>query len=173
MKKYLEKYGSSIRLKIFIVFIQFIFLLFFIYSYLFINNYILFKKGLCFVIEKDILFQCLDSLFILLIGLLYCPRKWPKGYHLNIIIIHNSKKTSKIKISSGDNYISSINKDYLDTENNIKKYVRDNRNNFYVVLNPKVFLDNDKQDEINTNINEDKEKENPILANDIKLGKLI
>ena len=173
VKKYLEKYGSSIRLKIFIVFIQFIFLLFFIYSYLFINNYILFKKGLCFVIEKDILFQCLDSLFILLIGLLYCPRKWPKGYHLNIIIIHNSKKTSKIKISSGDNYISSINKDYLDTDKNIKKYVRDNRNNFYVVLNPKVFLDNDKQDEINTNINEDKEKENPILANDIKLGKLI
>ena len=46
-------------------------------------------------------------------------------------------------------------------------------NGNYVVLNPKVFLDNDKQDEINTNINEDKEKENPILANDIKLGKLI
>lgn len=171
VKKYLKKYGSSIRLKIFIVFMQFIFLLFFIYSYLFINNYILFKKGLCFVIEKDILSQCLESLFILLIGLLYFPRKMPKGYHLNIIMIRNSKKTSKIKISSGDNYISSINKDYLDTENNIKKYVRDNRNNFYVVLNPKVFLDKNKQDEINDNIIE--EKENPILSDDIKLGKLI
>ena len=51
--------------------------------------------------------------------------------------------------------------------------MRDNRNNFYVVLNPKVFLDKNKQDEINDNIIEENEKENPILANDIKLGKLI
>ena len=173
VKKYLEKYGSAIRLKIFIVFMQFIFLLFFIYSYLFINNYILFKKGLCFVIEKDILFQCLDSLFILLIALLYFPRKLPKGFHLNIIMIRNSKKTSKIKVSSEDNYVSSIDKDNLDSEKNIKKYVRDNRNNFYVVLNPRVFLEQNEKDEINDNINEDKEKENPILANNIKLGKLI
>ena len=173
VKKYLEKYGSSIRLKLFIVIIQFIILLFFIYSYLFIHNYILIKKGFCFIVEKDILFQCLDCLLNFLIGLIYIPRKMPKGFYLKILMIQNSKKASNIKIPSEDNYVSSINKDDLDNEKNIKKYVNDNKETLFVVLNPKVFFDKNRKDNNNNNIIQDKEKEKSILAKNIKLGKLI
>ena len=173
VKKYLEKYGSSIRLKLFIVIIQFIILLFFIYSYLFIHNYILIKKGFCFIVEKDILFQCLDCLLNFLIGLIYIPRKMPKGFYLKILMIKNSKKASNIKIPSEDNYVSSINKDDLDNEKNIKKYVNDNKDTLFVVLNPKVFFDKNRKDNNNDNIIQDKEKEKSILAKNIKLGKLI
>ena len=173
VKKYFEKYGSSIRLKLFIVIIQFIILLFFIYSYLFIHNYILIKKGFCFIVEKDILFQCLDCLLNFLIGLIYIPRKMPKGFYLKILMIKNSKKASNIKIPSEDNYVSSINKDDLDNEKNIKKYVNDNKDTLFVVLNPKVFFDKNRKDNNNDNIIQDKEKEKSILAKNIKLGKLI
>ena len=43
-------------------------------------------------------------------------------------------------------------------------------NKYYVVLNPKIFLDKNKKD--NQNIIEEKEKENFILGKNIKLGKL-
>ena len=172
VKKYFKKYGSSIRLKLFMVIIQFIILLFFIYSYLFIHNYILIKKGFCFVVEKDILFQCLDCLWSCLLGFIYIPRKMPKGFYLKILMIQNSKKASIIKISSEDNYVSSINKDDLDNEKNIKKYVNDNKDTLFVVLNPKVFFEKNRKDNNNDNIIQDKEKEKSILAKNIKLGKL-
>ena len=168
-----KKYIPGIRLKLFIVLMQFIFALFVISCYLFINNYLLFKKGLCFIIEKDALFQSLDSLFNLLIAFLYFPRIFPEGYRLEIKMIQNFKKSCKINISSDNNYISSIDKENLDTENNIKKYVRDNRNKMYVVLNPKAFLVKNRQDNNIDNLNENKEEEQSILGKNIKIGKLI
>ena len=69
--------------------------------------------------------------------------------------------------------ISSIDKENLDTENNIKKYVRDNRNKIYVVLNPKAFLVKNRQDNNIDNLNENKEEEKSILGKNIKIGKLI
>ena len=168
-----KKYIPGIRLKLFIVLMQFIFALFVISCYLFINNYLLFKKGLCFIIEKDALFQSLDSLFNLLIAFLYFPRIFPEGYPLEIKMIQNFKKSCKINISSDNNYISSIDKENLDTENNIKKYVRDNRNKIYVVLNPKAFLVKNRQDNNIDNLNENKEEEKSTPGKNIKIGKLI
>ena len=97
----------------------------------------------------------------------------PKGFYLKILMIKNSKKASNIKIPSEDNYVSSINKDDLDNEKNIKKYVNDNKDTLFVVLNPKVFFDKNRKDNNNNNIIQDKEKEKSILAKNIKLGKLI
>ena len=170
IKIYNNKYGKGITLKIFIISFQFIILLFFGFCYLMIHEYLLFKKGLCFSIEKDILFQCLESFFLLFLAIAYFPREWPYGYDLHILMIHNSKKTSKINILSGENYSSSVPKNELNKEEDIKNYVRNNMNKYYVVLNPKIFLDKNKKD--NQNIIEEKEKENFILGKNIKLGKL-
>ena len=143
------------------------------FGYLMLHEYLLFKKGLCFSIEKDILFQCLESFFVLFLAIIYFPREWPYGFELHILMIHNSKKTSKINILSGDNYTSSLPKDELNKEEDIKNYVRNNRNKYYVVLNPKIFFDKNKKDkEGNNDIIEEREKENFILGKNIKLGKL-
>ena len=173
IKKYYEKYGPTIRLKIYIVFIQLIILLIYGYSYFFIQKYILFKKGLCFTIEKDILFQSLESIFIFIISIIYIPRKWPEGYGLYILMIHNSKKTSKIKISGDDDYSSSIPLNELDSEENIKSYVRKNIEKDYVILNPRVFLEKNRNNIINDNNDEEKDIKNSFLGNKVKLGKLI
>ena len=173
VKIYDNKYGKGIRLKILMIISQFIILLLFGFGYLMLHEYLLFKKGLCFSIEKDILFQCLESFFVLFLAIIYFPREWPYGFELHILMIHNSKKTSKINILSGDNYISSLPKDELKKEEDIKNYVRNNRNKYYVVLNPKIFLDKNKKDkEGNNDIIEEREKENFILGKNIKLGKL-
>ena len=169
-----EKYGKGIRLKIIIVIIQFIALLFFSFCHLIIHEYLLFKKGICFTIEKDLLFQILESCFILFLAIIYFPRDWPKGYNLYILMINSSKKTSKINILGGDNYSSSISKNELNKEEDIKKYVRYNNNKFYVILNPKMFFDKNKKDnDRNSDIFEEREKENFILGKNVKLGKLI
>jgi len=173
IKKYYEKYGTTIRLKIYIVFIQLIILLFYGYFYFFLQKYILFKKGLCFTIEKDILFQSLESIFIFLISIIYIPRRWPEGYGLYILMIHNSKKTSKIKISGDDDYSSSLPLNELDSEGNIKSYVRKNIETDYVILNPRVFLEKNRNNIINDNNDEEKDNKNSFLGNKVKLGKLI
>jgi hypothetical protein len=170
VKIYDNKYGKGIRLKILMIISQFIILLLFGFGYLMLHEYLLFKKGLCFSIEKDILFQCLESFFVLFLAIIYFPREWPYGFELQILMIHNSKKTSKINILSGDNYTSSLPKDELKKEEDIKNYVRNNRNKYYVVLNPKIFFDKNKKDkEGNNDIIEEREKENFILGKNIKL----
>lgn len=168
-----RKYLKAILLKIIIVTIQFIILLFFEFSYLIIHEYLLFKKGFCFNVEKDILFQCLESFFILFLAIIYIPREWPEGYSLYILMIHNSKKTSKINILTGNDYSSSIPKDELKNEDDIKKYERNNYDKFYVILNPKLFLDKNKRNNNDINIIEERERENLILGKNVKLGKLM
>lgn len=172
LKFYNETYGSAIKLKLFIIIIQFIFLFMFAYIYLFIHRYLLFKKGLCFGIEKDILLQCFESCFIIFIAIIYIPRKWPKGYELYISLKISSKKTSKINISDLDNYSSSIQGEDLDNRKKIKNYIKNNDNKFYVLLNPKVFLENSRKDNNLINIIDETDKKNSILANNVKLGKL-
>ena len=168
-----RKYLKGILLKIIIVAFQFIILLIFGFSYLIIHEYLLFKKGFCFNIEKDILFQCLESFFILFLAIIYIPRDWPEGYNLYILMIHNSKKTSKINILAGNDYSSSMPKDELNNEEDIKKYERNNLDKFYVILNPKLFLDKNKRNINDTNIIEERERENLILGKNIKLGKIM
>ena len=172
LKFYNETYGSAIKLKLFIIIIQFIFLFMFAYIYLFIHRYLLFKKGLCFGIEKDVLLQCFESCFIIFIAIIYIPRKWPKGYELYISVKISSKKTSKINISDLDNYSSSIQGEDLDNRKKIKNYIKNNDNKFYVLLNPKVFLENSRKDNNLINIIDETDKKNSILANNVKLGKL-
>ena len=172
LKFYNETYGSAIKLKLFIIIIQFLFLFMFAYIYLFIHRYLLFKKGLCFGIEKDVLLQCFESCFIIFIAIIYIPRKWPKGYELYISVKISSKKTSKINISDLDNYSSSIQGEDLDNRKKIKNYINNNDNKFYVLLNPKVFLENSKKDNNLINIIDETDKKNSILANNVKLGKL-
>jgi len=172
LKFYNETYGSAIKLKLFIIIIQFIFLFMFAYIYLFIHRYLLFKKGLCFGIEKDVLLQCFESCFIIFIAIIYIPRKWPKGYELYISVKISSNKTSKINISDLDNYSSSIQGEDLDNRKKIKNYIKNNDNKFYVLLNPKVFLENSRKDNNLINIIDETDKKNSILANNVKLGKL-
>ena len=144
----------------------------FAYIYLFIHRYLLFKKGLCFGIEKDVLLQCFESCFIIFIAIIYIPRKWPKGYELYISVKISSKKVSKINISDLDNYSSSIQGEDLDNRKKIKNYIKNNDNKFYVLLNPKVFLENSRKDNNLINIIDETDKKNSILANNVKLGKL-
>ena len=172
LKFYNETYGSAIKLKLFIIIIQFLFLFMFAYIYLFIHRYLLFKKGLCFGIEKDVLLQCFESCFIIFIAIIYIPRKWPKGYELYISVKISSKKVSKINISDLDNYSSSIQGEDLDNRKKIKNYIKNNDNKFYVLLNPKVFLENSRKDNNLINIIDETDKKNFILANSVKLGKL-
>jgi len=172
LKFYNETYGSAIKLKLFIIIIQFLFLFMFAYIYLFIHRYLLFKKGLCFGIEKDVLLQCFESCFIIFIAIIYIPRKWPKGYELYISVKISSNKKSKINISDLDNYSSSIQGEDLDNRKKIKNYIKNNDNKFYVLLNPKVFLENSRKDNNLINTIDETDKKNSILANSVKLGKL-
>ena len=90
------------------------------------------------------------------------------------MLIHNSKKTSKINILPGGNYTSSLPQNDLSNEEDIKKYVRSNINNYYVILSPKVFFDKNQKDNNNNNNRDNiEEKGKYILAKNVKLGKLI
>ena len=161
-KKYENKYGMGILLKEIISFLQFIIYLFYIYFFFVLHEYLLFKKGLCFEIEKDILFECLDSCLILLIALIYIPRKYPNGYNLSILIFKDLVKSKKIQIYGKKDYKSNIPKENLNNEQEIKKFLRYNYAKYFSILNPKIFIGK-KNDfsEIN------------MLEHHIKIGKLI
>ena len=161
IKRFNNEYGGSIRLKICIVISQFIFYLFYIFFFFVLHKYLLFKKGFCFEIEKDILFQSLDSYIILAIALIYIPRKFPNRFDLYILMIKDSIKTNKVQIFAGNNYQTNIPKKILFNEKDINFFIINNKKKHFSILNPKVFLEKEKDNE---NIS--------LLENNIKIGKL-
>jgi hypothetical protein len=173
-KLYLNKikyiiYSPVIKLKLFIVFIQLIILLVVAYFYLCINKYFLLKKENFFIIEKDIFLQSLESCFLILISIIYIPRKMPKYYNLYILLITGYKSNFKIKIKIKDNYSSSINKINFDNERIIQKYIDDNSDKKYLIINPSSFFPKNK----NKEIVDEGESDKLILGKNIKLGKLM
>ena len=173
-KLYLNKikyiiYSPVIKLKLFIVFIQLIILLVVAYFYLCINKYFLLKKENFFIIEKDIFLQSLESCFLILISIIYIPRKMPKYYNLYILLITGYKSNFKIKIKIKDNYSSSINKINFDNERIIQKYIDDNSDKKYIIINPSSFFPKNK----NKEIVDEGENDQLILGKNIKLGKLM
>ena len=160
INRYDNKYGSCIRLKLCIVITQFLMFSIYVIFFFLLHQYLLFKQGLLFEIEKNVLFQCLDSCYILLISLVYMPRKWPYGFGLMIITLKETKKNSnKIKVSN-QKYESSILKEELSNKKKIKEFIRKNRQKNFILLNPILFLKN--------NIDND----NNLLKNKIKIGKM-
>ena len=162
IERFYKAYGPALRIKIFIIFIQFIIFLIYLFLFLVLHEYLLFKNGLCFEIEKDILFQCLDNFFILLISLIYIPRKYPVGFDLYILIIKDNIKNNKIQIKSGKNYQTNIPKDDLTNEKEIKNFIKNNYQNKFSILNPKVFFDRNKEN-----------KDISLHEKNINIGKLI
>ena len=162
IKRFNDEYGGAIRLKICNVILQLFFYLIYIFFFFTLHEYLLFKKGICFEIEKDILFQCLDSYIILAIALIYIPRKFPKGFDLYILIIKDSIKSNKVQIFAENNYHSNIPKESFINEKEIIKFIRNNNKRHFSILNPKVFLDKEKD---NKNIS--------LLEKNIKIGKLL
>lgn len=160
IKKYSLKYYRGIRLKIYIIILQFLIILVYLFYFFALNEYLLFKKDICFEIEKDILFQCLDCLILLLISLIYIPRKYPEGFDLNILIIKDTVKSNKIKIKSSNYYQTNIPINNLINEIEISKFIRNNNKRYFTLLNPKNFM-NKKE---NNNIN--------LIGKNIKIGKL-
>ena len=153
--------GGAIRLKIYIVFVQFIIYIFYILLFLTIHHYFLFMQGLCFELEKDILFQCLDCYLIVFISLIYIPRKWPNGFDLNILFIKSLIKSNKVQINAEYEYKSNIAKENLANEKEIEKFMDNNYQKYFSILNPKVFIEKEK------------EKQNKhLIKKNIKLGKL-
>ena len=153
--------GGAIRLKIFIVFVQIIIYIFYILLFLTIHHYFLFMQGLCFELEKDILFQCLDCYLIVFISLIYIPRKWPNGFDLNILFIKSLIKSNKVQINAEYEYKSNIAKENLANEKEIEKFMDNNYQKYFSILNPKVFIEKEK------------EKQNKyLIKKNIKLGKL-
>ena len=158
IKRYNNKYGSSIRLKLCIVITQFLMFLIYIFFFFILHKYIYFKKRMLFDIERNILFQCLDSCLILLISLVYIPRKWPYGFGNMIITSKGTKLGSKrIKVSN-ENYHSSFSIEDLNDEKKIKEFSKNNHQKHFILLNPILFLK--------------KNNENNLLKNNIKVGKL-
>lgn len=137
-------YGRSLILKLLIVIIQFFAYLIYIFFFICLHQYLLFKNGNYFEIEKDILFHCLESGLIIIICIIYIPRKYPVGFEFNIIYIKERIKTNKIKISVENIYKSNIPKEQLTNDKDIKKFVKNNHKRYFSILNPKVFLDKDK-----------------------------
>ena len=161
-------YGPGVILKILIVIVQLAILFFVSYIYLCIHKYFFLKKELNFVLEEDILVQCLENYFLLLIAIIYIPKKMPAGFWLYILTIKDSKKTKKIQISTEDKYFSSINKKILDNERKIRTYVESNDDKDFIILNPSIFFFKNR----NNNIIKEQQEESFILGNNIKLGKL-
>ena len=154
-----QNYSNSIRLKIFIIIIQFIIFLIYLFLFFVLHEYLLFKKGICFEIEKDILFQSLDCFILLLIALIYIPMKYPEGFDLYILIVKDIEKINKISIKSDNYYNSNIPKDKLINDKEIKKFIHNNKR-YFTVLNPYNYLDKNN----NNNIN--------LIEKNIKMGKL-
>ena len=153
--------GAAIRLKIYIVFSQFIIYIFYVLLFMAIHRYFLFMQGLCFELEKDILFQSLDCYLIICISFIYIPRKWPNGFELNILFIKSLIKSNKVQINAEYDYKSNIAKENLVNEKEIEKFMDKNYEKYFSILNPKVFIEKEK----------DNQNENLIKKN-IKLGKL-
>ena len=153
--------GAAIRLKIYIVFSQFIVYIFYVLLFMAIHRYFLFMQGLCFELEKDILFQSLDCYLIICISFIYIPRKWPNGFELNILFIKSLIKSNKVQINAEYDYKSNIAKENLVNEKEIEKFMDKNYEKYFSILNPKVFIEKEK----------DNQNENLIKKN-IKLGKL-
>ena len=153
--------GAAIRLKIYIVFSQFIIYICYVLLFMAIHRYFLFMQGLCFELEKDILFQSLDCYLIICISFIYIPRKWPNGFELNILFIKSLIKSNKVQINAEYDYKSNIAKENLVNEKEIEKFMDKNYEKYFSILNPKVFIEKEK----------DNQNENLIKKN-IKLGKL-
>lgn len=159
-QRYNDKYGRAIRLKICILYSQFIIYFIYIFFFFVIHKYLLFKNGFIFEIEKDILFQCLESCLLLLISLIYIPRKWPIGFEYNILLIKDTIKSNKVQLFDEYNYHSNIPKENLSNEIEVKNFVRSNYQKHFTILNPKVFL------------RKNNDNNNNILENNIKIGKI-
>ena len=155
-----KKYGRGIRLKLYITFIQYIIFLIFTLLFLGVNKYFFIKKGSYFRLEKDILFQWLDSFLIFCLGIIYIPIKLPEGFELNIVFMKDALKNT-MKLSAEDNCASNLPKEILMDENENKKFVKNNNKKYFTILNPKLFLHKEK----------DNKKVNLIGPN-IKIGKL-
>ena len=118
------------------------------------------KKGIYFLLEKDILFQWLDSFLIICLGIIYIPIKLPEGFALHIVFIKDLLKNT-MKISAEDEYGSNIPKEILMDENENKKFVKNNNKKYFTILNPKLFLHKEKD---NKNAN--------LVGPNIKIGLL-
>ena len=162
IERFYKAYGAAVKLKICIVCIQFIFFLIYLFLFFVSHEYLIFKNGLCFEIEKDILFQSLDNIFILLIGLIYIPRKYPAGFELYILFIKDNIKNNKIQIKTQNIYKTNIPKEDLINENEMKKFIKKNYQKYFSILNPKVFFNNNiEKRDIN------------LLEKNINIGKLV
>ena len=162
VERYYNRYGPSVKIKLCIAISQFIAYIIYLFLFLVLHKYILFKQGLIFKIEKDILFQCLDSFLLLLLALIYMPRNWPYSFGLCISIEVDYIKTNKVQLHTSQNYQTTIPKENLKNKIVIKKFIKNNRQNHLIIFNPKKFL---------PNTNENKENIN-IFENDIKIGVL-
>ena len=162
IERFYKAYGAAVKLKICIVCIQFIFFLIYLFLFFVSHEYLIFKNGLCFEIEKDILFQSLDNIFILLIGLIYIPRKYPAGFELYILFIKDNIKNNKIQIKTQNFYKTNIPKEDLINENEIKKFIKKNYQKHFSILNPKVFFNNNKE-----------KRDINLLEKNINIGKLV
>ena len=160
-EKFNNSLGTAIRLKIYIVLSQFIIYICYILLFLIIHKYFLFMQGLCFELEKDILFQSLDCYLIICISLIYIPRKWPNGFELNILFIKSLIKSNKVQINAEYEYKSNIAKENLANEKEIEKFMDKNYQKYFSILNPKVFIEKEKDN-----------KNESLIKKNIKLGKL-
>ena len=154
-------YGKSIRLKLYMTFSQFLIILFYAYFFLGIHEYLLFKKGLYFGLEKDFLFQSLESWLILLLALIYIPRNWPNGFNLRIKYKKSRIKVYKLQINEGLNYKSTIPKGIITSRKENKMFIKKNKRKYFIIIKPKAFLDKEKD---NKDVN--------VVAEYIKLGKV-
>ena len=139
-KKQYKKYSYSIILKIFMDIFQLIILLFVAYLYLCFYKYFVLKNEFCFNLEKDILFQSLESISIFLIALIYIPRKMNKGLNLDIQMTKEIKCAKSFKISSERKNYNSFNFNSLINILSVKKYIRKNSDKEFIVLNPRAIV---------------------------------
>jgi hypothetical protein len=160
VERYYNRYGPSVKIKLCIAISQLIAYIIYILLFLVLHQYLLFKEGLIFKIEKDILFQCLDSFLLLLLALIYMPRNWPYSFGLCISIGVDYIKTNKLQLHTSQNYQTTIPKENLKNKREIKKFIKNNRKNNLIIINPKKFLLNENEN--NENIN--------LFENAIKIG---
>lgn len=160
VERYYNRYGPSVKIKLCIAISQFIAYIIYIFLFFVLHKYLLFKQDLMFKIEKDILFQSLDCFLLLLLALIYMPRNWPHSFGLFISLGVDTIKTNKVQIYTSQNYQTTIPKEHLKNKSEIKKFIKNNRQNHLIILNPKKFLRNENEN--NENIN--------LFENAIKIG---
>ena len=161
IKRY-NKYREVIGLKLCILVIQFIIYFFYALFILFIHEYLLFKQGIFFDNEKNILFQCLDGFLLLINGFIYLPSKFLNGFEFYISFTKYQIKKNVINVYPAINYQSNIPKEILINEKEFKEFKHKNLNRYFSIFNPKAFLYEEKD---NKNIN--------LIKKNIKLGKII